>query len=86
MIKKSPWEYTEHKENSSLENWRLKNKTETSTYSRNQSKKITSRKQTSLAGDNENLESRFQQEEREMENPDCTLKRHQVQNCKPTIR
>jgi hypothetical protein len=33
----------------------LKNKTETSTCNRNQSKKITSRKQTSLVGDNENL-------------------------------
>jgi hypothetical protein len=33
----------------------LKNKTETSNCNRNQSKKITSRKQTSLVGDNENL-------------------------------
>jgi hypothetical protein len=47
-----------------------------STCIRNQSKKITSRKQTSLASDNENIGSRFWQEEREMENPDSALERH----------
>jgi hypothetical protein len=78
MIKKSPWDYTKHKENLSLKNRQLKNKTGMSTCSRNQSKKIASREQTSLAGDNENLESRFRQEEREMEISDGALERHQV--------